>query len=475
MSIIPLKKITICGLFNEKVKILNELQALGCLHLIPLREPLAEPEKALPVRPEDTLKALRFLIDCPNKRHQVKEFKGFDIEDCVKKVLVNKQRIRDISDKRDFHMQRIKEVEPWGDFDLPIDEDLSGLKFWFYIVSIGKMKTLTNTDLLWQIVHQDPRFVYIVVMAQQEPSAEDMPVPRSHTGTLSLSQLYKELNQTELELEDLQAEKESLTRWIYLITKNLAKAEDLAALNHASEWTLDKDGIFVLQGWLPIVNLKRLREFTDKYNLALLEEEPNLADTPPTLLENPKELAGGQDLVCFYQIPGYRDWDPSLIVFFSFALFFAIILSDAGYAILLGLILLFFWQRIGKSSTGRHLRNLAVVLALMSVIWGALVGSYFGMSPPKNSLFASLKGLDVNDFDSMMRLSIIVGVLHLTLANGFLARQFWSKKTAFVPIGWIGVMFGGLLLWFGESGVPKVEYASQVGIGLITLGGAAVF
>ena len=71
MSIAVLKKISVCGLIHEKRLVLDALQGLGCVHLVSLREPLAEPENAVSERPEDAYKALKFLTDCPNKRHQI--------------------------------------------------------------------------------------------------------------------------------------------------------------------------------------------------------------------------------------------------------------------------------------------------------------------------------------------------------------------------------------------------------------------
>ena len=36
------------------------------------------------------------------------------------------------------------------------------------------------------------------------------------------------------------------------------------------------------------------------------------------LLDNPTALGGGEEVVQFFQMPGYRSWDPSRVVFFSF-------------------------------------------------------------------------------------------------------------------------------------------------------------
>lgn len=476
MSIARLKKVSICGLIDEKEEVLDGLQGLGCLHLVSLREPLDEPEKAASERPENTYKALKYLTACPNKRHQIKEDKHFDIEEIVNKAIRIQQRIRDVSDQRDFLIARIREVNPWGDFKLPVGDELAGYLLWFYIVPIGKLKDLPKQDLVWEIVHRDNQFAHVVVVAKQEPPENAMPVKRTHTGTLSLTELKSSLNKTQLELEDCRAERESLTRWIYLITRNLATTENKAGQVYAAEQTLDTIEVFAVQGWIPEQEIKQLSEFSGQHGLAVLIEAPEPDDEPPTLMTNSQQLAAGEDLVRFYQTPGYRDWDPSVPVFFSFALFFAMIMSDAGYAVLLAVLLAAYWRRMGQTPTGRRMRSLASTLVSFTFIWGVLVGSYFGVAPAETSLFGKLKILDINDFDTMMRLSVCIGVLHLSYANVHKAwRQRENGLTWLAPIGWILVMFGGLLLWFDQSLEQPADWYSSIGKWNIGLGFVAIF
>jgi V/A-type H+-transporting ATPase subunit I len=102
----------------------------------------------------------------------------------------------------------------------------------------------------------------------------------------------------------------------------------------------------------------------------------------------------GRDLVNFYMTPGYWGWDPSVIVLVSFAIFFAMILADAGYAAVLGLGLLVYWGRLGRSTVGRRFRPLLALIVIMSLCYGALVGSYFGIAPPSPSLPTALVGYE---------------------------------------------------------------------------------
>jgi len=326
------------------------------------------------------------------------------------------------------------------------------------------------------VVHRNHSVAHVLVVAKQEPASDAMPVSRTHTGSTSLSELRQMYNESQLQLEDLRAERESLTRWIFLMTRNLANAENQAGLLYAAEKTLDTAEVFAVQGWLPVQHLQQLLEYTEAQNLAVLAEDPLPTETPPTLLENPDRLAVGEDLVSFYQTPSYWEWDPAIPVFFSFALFFAMIISDAGYAGLFGVILMAYWHRLGKSRTGQRMRLLATALVTSSVLWGVLVGSYFGTAPSTASLLGHLKILDVNDFDTMMRLSVCIGVLHLSFANVQQAMNLRRHGlVSLVPLGWILIMVGALFIWFDQILENPQEWLSPTGKWHLGLGLAAVF
>ncbi|MFC6669183.1 V-type ATP synthase subunit I [Marinobacterium aestuariivivens] len=447
MSVVELKKVTLCGPASEKSALLEGLQALGCLHLHSLRPPPREPESAPPEHAKAVRQALVWLMAAPVKRRQVSaglfddddETNGFDVQSLVSRVQALRQRERDLNDRRDFLLQRIRQLEPWGDFRLPDEADLAGYRLWFYRLPLHQLRQLPRRDLAWQLVHRDHREAYLVLISRDEPPADALPVPRVHTGPLSLGALRRRLHRIEIDCETLAAERQALTRWILLLSRNLARSEDSAALAHAAGLTLDAGAVFAVQGWIPASQLARLQRFAEGHHLAWLIETARPDDKPPTLLQNPDMLAGGEELVRFYQTPAYGSWDPSVILFGSFVLFFAMILSDAGYGLVLGALLLLGWNRLGRSTLRRRLRVLSAMLVGATLIWGLLAGSYFGAAPAPGSWLAGLKQLDLHDFDSMMRLSILIGAAHIALANGALA----------------GIAAGAPRPWPGWAGSPR--------------------
>jgi V/A-type H+-transporting ATPase subunit I len=474
VSIARLNKLTLAGLLKEKTQVLEQLQMLGCLHLVSLAGTPREPEETPPEHAVAARRALRYLTETSKKRRQVRSARGFDMDGTVARVLASQQRLRAVTDHRDALVTRIAELEPWGDFHLPPPDALGGCMLWFYIVPERQMPLLESLTVPWQVVHKDNRQSWVAVIDPQEPPRDALPVPRTHTGAVSLSELSRQIEETELELEDVEAERLSLTRWIYLMSRSLDRAEDQAVLRHAEVQTRDEEALFLVQGWVAESDVTRVTAFAEERGLAVLLEEPSSTDRPPTLLDNPERLAAGEDLVGFYQMPAYGSWDPSQVLFFSFAAFFAMILADAGYATVLGLLLAVFWRHMETSDIGRRLRVLAAVLVGSSLVYGVLVGSYFGVAPSPGSLGARLKLLNVNDFDTMMKLSVAIGVLHLVLANLQQAALKRWRATAWSHLGWIGVLLGGYALWLGgaEGAPPALGLAGRW---LIGLGLGAVF
>jgi V/A-type H+-transporting ATPase subunit I len=471
--IVPLIKVTVLGLLQDKAKVLADLQDMGCLHLIPLQTEEGLPKEVGPT--SEAREALKFLQTCPHKRRQVRDPEHFDPISVEHQALDLRDRIRQLADERDFLRRRISDLKPWGNFTFPPLEDLGDLRLWFYVVPHQEMKKVAAIKYTWEVVWRDNRFVYVVVVAETEP--QDMPVHRVRTGAKSISALEHRLEEVELELEDLQAERASLTRWLKLFASSLNRLEDQAALSAAARQTYHQEPLFALQGWAPQETRPQLQKYADDEGLVLEAAAPQPGDDPPTLLRNPQNLAGGQDLVSFYTVPGYWVWDPSAIVFFSFPLFFGMILADAGYGLVLAAILALYWRRLAASPGGQQLRILFATLVVVAVVYGVLVGSYFGVSPAPGNLLAPLARLhrlDMNDFDTMMQLTIFIGVAHLMIANLMDAWHRRCSSEALAPLGWIMIFAGAVCLWLGYSGTLPTATFETVGTVAMVAGGAGV-
>jgi len=466
MSIVALQKVTVFGHLDDKASVLEDLQAIGCIHLERLAQSTAD-DRPLPAPTgvsQESRDALRHLKDCPVQRHRFRSDKPFDALEIQRRILDNQRRLQDLQDARDFLVERLASVRPWGDFSYPPLEEMGGLRLWFYLVPHHLLARVRETGLDWEIVHRDNRFCYLVVVAESEPAT--MPVERTLIGEKSLSTLEKSLDEIDHALDEEQAERESLTRWTDSFERHLAEIEAAENRQKAGNWTLDTDPVFAIQGWIPKSEAPRIHDYARHRRMAIQIEDPAPGESPPTLLQNSSRFAVGQDLVTFYMTPGYHLWDPSLCVLFSFTAFFAMILSDAGYGLVMVLGLLVFRATLGATPSGRRIRVLVRLLSFATVIWGVLVGSYFGIVPGEGSLLARFHLIDMADMSSMMTLSIVIGASHVILANAMDASRRLPSLSALAPAGWIVAILGALAHFFGnaQGAHPGLATAGTAGL-----------
>ena len=463
MTVVRLERVTLLGLADERDRVLADLQEIGCLHLIPLGE--VERGAAVEGTSSKAREALKFLLSCPQPWRQSTLAEEFDPVQIEERALEIQRRLLDLEDEKDALSECIDLLAPFGDFEFPQKKELGGLRLRLYAVPDHQMGEVEATGVAWSLVDSKEGTSYVAVLSEKKPPG--MPVEPLEVGRRSLHELDRSLEKVEMAIEDLRAERGALSRWLTLYMRNLDRLEDHATLENARRLALETDLLFAVQGWAPVTAVSALRSYAEDNGLALEVRQPTADETPPIAMENPQQLSFGEKMLAFYQLPGYHDWDPSSVVFISFALFFAMILADAGYGALLGVGLLLSWKRMGASEAGRGFRRLSSWIVVASLAFGALIGSYFGVSPAPGALLDRLKIMDINDFDTMMKLSIVIGGLHIILANATTAWHRRASTRALAPLGWAAIIAGGLI-----AGI--VPGALEVGVATLIAGGLLV-
>jgi V/A-type H+-transporting ATPase subunit I len=496
MAIVKLDKVTIYGIANQREQVLEGLQRLGCLHLVNLQEkaPVAAEH---PIRSE-VHEALKYLEDCRVKRDAAETRKGFDCFQVTRDVLEIKQRRRQLNDERDELERRVETLRPWGDFRLPSNGRMGPLQFWFTTVRHHQLGAFQKTDLAWQVVSTDNQYVYIVVISRQQP--EGLPGNLVELPSQPFSELTARLERVKEELEELHWKRVALTRWTAALRQDLDEADDEVAREDALHHLLSEGQVFACQGWVPRSATSAVEQFAREHGLALTIEKPRREEQPPTLLTNPQVVAGAEGAVTFYITPNYHAWDPTTIVYFSFALFFAMIMSDAGYGLVLGGLLAFFlWPKLSGSEAKVRFRNLLVAIVTVTVLYGILIGSYFGVSPSEGGWLDRLQiragGLPLmasENQGTMMVITITIGVLHLALANLIVAWQNRGSARCLSGVGWAVGLLSGLVLgtsmmmdpapltvwlsgWFHLPYEPLQQQVINAGMAGLIGGGVAVF
>ena len=471
MAIVPLDKLTLYGPSSRKHEVLDGLQRLGCLHLVNLANSKGEKQELVS---REAREALKYLQTCPVRRRPLSPRDRFDSEQVVQDVLSVQQRSEELRAERDELQKAIELLTPWGDFSLPSAEERGGLEFWFYVVPLRRLAELPG-DVVWQIAGRDNQSAYVIALSEEAP--DRMPGPRVDLDRRPLLQLRSRLEAIEEELESLHWQRVALTRWQRVLQQELDVADDRAARSAAAAFALDDAAVFAVQGWAPRAAVQDVCALAARHQAAVTHLPASEADQPPTLLKNPERIAGAEGCVTFYITPGYHSWDPTGIVYFSFSLFFAMIVADAGYGLLLAGLLVLLWRKLSRSESGRRFRDLLAGIVVCTIAYGVVLGSYFGVEPAPgtllNSLMVRIDGEPLMNHQTiMMVLAVAIGVLHLSVANLVSA---WQRRRSFRclgHLGWAVVMVGGFL--FGIGRFQEIEPLVQLGTALVPGGAAAV-
>lgn len=475
MAIASLKKVTLVGVASEKDIALRALQELGVVHLIDIssRSVNAKSKQTDPF--EDNRAALAFLEACPLQQRPLRKLpKQFQPDVAIAQVLKLKAKSEQLKDESEHIHHQIAKLEPWGEFKLPTPAELHGLQIFFYTIPTRSLKKIVEADLTYEVVSKDSRTLYVVVIADKVP---DLPFSPVSMPPESLSTLQEQLEFTLDELEKCETRRIGETRFIKLLREHLNLALDNSELLSASQKAYDDTGLFALQGWCSVKLVESLQELAMQRSLAIEIDEPSPDETPPTFLENHGLVQPGEPLISLYGIPGYHTWDPSMVVYFSFIIFFAMIVDDTGYGAILLVIALFLRSKLIKDGNGKFFL-LSLALSISTITYGIISGTYFGWTPPEANPLRRLMVFDSADLKNlpyMMAASILIGCVHICLANLISLYNNRHSQKAWSYLGWIVVVLCGYFTWLAQFfwSQPAIAtfllYGVGAGLGLVFL------
>ena len=265
MSIVNMHKVTFIGMTADRDRLLNDLQRMGCVQIIPLASGSAAHTEA--AHTAGAREALKFLHTYPQRRRQVLDKQRFDAVKVQQRTLEVRTRLHDLENERDFLIKRIQDMRPWGDFTFPSLQEMGNQRLWFYVVPHKDLPAFEMVAPVREIIRRDNRFCYVAVVAEKEPS--EMPVARIHLGSKPRHELEARLDDVELAIEDAQAERAYLTRWHDLLRHDLNRLEDQAIRQSAAAQVYSNDRAFALQGWAPEDSLPALKALFERTGILL--------------------------------------------------------------------------------------------------------------------------------------------------------------------------------------------------------------
>ncbi len=151
----------------------------------------------------------------------------------------------------------------------------------------------------------------------------------------------------------------------------LAKHNAVLSLNN---------GLFAIEAWVPKTRESSLAGLLSGLNVEAEKIAIEKKDIVPTHLENTGLAKIGEDILHIFDTPSHKDKDPSMWVLVFFALFFSMIIADAGYGLIFLCISLWIRRKFPSlQGVKKRMVKLSVILSTCSILWGVLTASYFGI------------------------------------------------------------------------------------------------
>lgn len=203
------------------------------------------------------------------------------------------------------------------------------------------------------------------------------------------------------------------------------------ALNHIAF----TESAFVLYGYIPEkYALKTAEEIDSKYTAAVRIFDPDEDDEVPVLLENSKFSSPVENITEMYALPGKNDVDPTPVMSFFYYLFFGMMLSDAGYGLVMLISTALMLKKLDLSSRMRKTLTMFRNCGISTIIFGALFGSWFGDIIQiigkeffgKNIGSLALWFEPLNDPIKLLLYSFLLGIIHLFSGIAVSFKMQWD-------------------------------------------------
>lgn len=145
--------------------------------------------------------------------------------------------------------------------------------------------------------------------------------------------------------------------------------------------TLPQSGhAFFLEGWVTKDSADDvIRLLTEKFDACVEKEETREDELEPTVLKNNRFSESVEGVLASYGLPTKGHVDPTFIMSFFYVFFFGMMLSDAGYGILMALACGFILLKHKNLEPGLgRMLKLFFWCGLSTTFWGFMYGGFFG-------------------------------------------------------------------------------------------------
>lgn len=510
MAIVEMKRITLLALLKDKEKLLHGMQRMGCVQVTDIPDPNVQPflqKQGSLDHVEETLSRLRWTIDQLGRFDTTKApLLGGKPEismDTVEEILQNQKEYLDVVSAVENCEHRSGDLrgqaarihaakeqwQPWASLDIPAKE-ITNTHDTVQMAGTMPKKVLEEKSQAWadkplvlQLVGTVRETACIWLMAHAsiaESFLSDLKaagftqVPfgdMEGTPAQLLASYEEELRSIAEEQKAIQTELGSYAQKLpgikILYDALLAKKDRLQAAGRFAQ----TESTFFMRGWVPAALTDKVADKLHALSpsCSVSFDVPEEGDEPPVLLQNGKVTSPFESVVAGFSLPSPYGIDPTAVMMPFFAIFFGMMVSDAGYGLLMAIVIPLAIKLLKPSTGAKKLMWILAIGGVSTLFWGFMYNTWFGFAP------LPVYFDPVNNALPVMALCIGIGAIHLFTGLGVGAYMNIKRgkpwDALFDQASWFMLIVGlGLLLLPATAQVGQIMALAGAGIILLTAG-----
>ena len=426
-----------------------------------------------------------------------------EIEGYISSILRLNYRLHMTDERINKMSSDLASLKPWIVYDVPLD--ISETKF--TNIELGVVPSTVNLDNIKEkfselelpsdisVVNSDRELIYLAVVMMKEGTDNVLGILKQYGFTQlpfqgfegrvsdNIEKITKQIDEQKdvrRELEDEVAGYGKMQQDIEFLSDYLTIERDRERIKSKMRVT---KRTFNFEGWVPSHLKDGVERILDRYGCHYEYREPLEGEEVPVMIENSAAVTPFEAVTQMYSMPDYKGFDPTKWFAIFYAMFFGIMLSDAGYGLVITIATFVVLKKFELEGMTKKMVKMFMYCGIATVFWGAMFGGWFGDLIPvvADVLFGKkveIKPIWFNPIDDPTRLliwSLGFGVVHIFLGmaiNAYMLIKrghFWDA--VFDVFSWYVLIIGAIM--YGALGNSN-PMLGKIGLYMAVIGAAVL-
>ncbi len=392
--IVPMKKVSLIIMGDEKSETLKKLRKLGILH-IEITE--GSSERINELNDEISLLESALYSIGKNKDGNSEIIPPTEAVSLAKEINCLTEEKKSCQAELISLNSELERLKSWGNINPKIIDDIAekGVEIQLYDMPKSEYDKLDDSIKTLCIDKTKLSVKFLVLKSDYENENDlidsiksyQFKLPEISTEEIKLNilNLQSQIENIDDKILSFAVYTDSIKKAVNTIEKEI-EFEVYANGMHNESLSSDEShpvSVSYFKGFIEAERIDALKQVAKKNSWGLLVEEPTEEDNVPTKLKNNKFVSLIYPLTDFLgTVPGYFEYDISGWFLAFILIFFGIIFGDGGYGLLICAVALIpILKSIISKNKVSPMFLLVGLFGLSTVLWGTLTCTWFGLSP----------------------------------------------------------------------------------------------